>query len=77
MGLESQKISHNFDILINETFEKNKIIRQGIFHEKFLVSFKNSGKFTETINFGYKKTYNEKSLWAIIMFQKWYDIFIK
>ena len=81
VGLESQKISHNFDILINETFEKNKIMRQFIFQEKFLkkflVSFKNSGKFTETINFGYKKTYNEKSLWAIIMFQKWYDIFIK
>ena len=39
VGLESQKISHNFDILINETFEKNKIMRQGIFQEKFLKKF--------------------------------------
>lgn len=81
VGLESQKIKHDFDEIFNETFEKSKINKQGIFKEKFLYqflnSFKHKGNFVEFTSFGYKKTYNEKSLWALIMFQKWYDIFIK
>ena len=58
---------------------KKKIITQGIFNykflEEFIVSFQNKGFYKERIGI-FTKIYSFKSLWALIMFQKWYDIFI-
>ncbi len=80
VGLESQKIKHDFDFINNELFKKEKIISQGIFNynvlNKFINSFENSENYIEFTNLGYKKNYNYKSLWGLIMFQKWHDIFI-
>ena len=80
VGLESQKIQHDFHLIKNEIFNKDKILKQGIFDyqtlKNFLISFEKKGKFTEFTNLGYKKNYGYKSLWALIMFQKWHDIFL-
>ena len=79
VGLESQKMNYNFKSIRENLFNKNKIESQQIFnHEflnEFLISFEN-GKNYEEKNFVFKKKYNFKSYWALIMFQKWYDIFI-
>ena len=78
--IESQNIQHNFDYIFNDRSIK-KIESQEIFNYKilhnFLNSFKNNGNFSEITNLGYLKNYNYKSLWGLIMFQKWHDIFIK
>ena len=80
VGLESQSIEHNFDFIINEIFNKEKILKQGLFNfetlNRFILSFKKIGKYKEITNLGYLKKYNYKSLWGLIMFQRWYDIFI-
>ena len=79
VGLESQKINYNFNELKNNLFNEKKIITQGIFNykflEEFIVSFQNKGFYKERIGI-FTKIYSFKSLWALIMFQKWYDIFI-
>ena len=79
VGLESQKMNYNFKNIRENLFNKNKIESQQIFnHEflnEFLMSFEN-GKNYEEKNFVFNKKYNFKSYWALIMFQKWYDIFI-
>jgi len=79
VGLESQKNNYNFNELKNNLFNEKKIITQGIFNykflEEFIVSFQNKGFYKEKIGI-FTKIYSFKSLWALIMFQKWYDIFI-
>ena len=81
VGLESQNIQHNFEYIFHDLFNKKKIEAQEIFNYKilhnFLNSFKNNGNFKEITNLGYLKNYNYKSLWGLIMFQKWHDIFMK
>ena len=61
-------------------FNKEKIIKQDNFHydflESFLKSYENKKIYTEN-NYLFKKEYGFKSLWAIVMFQKWYDIFME
>lgn len=80
VGLESQAIRHNFKYIKNELFNKDKIKKDEIFDYNFLSSFLDSyqrhGKYVDENDIFMKKTYNYKSLWALIMFQKWYDIFI-
>ena len=79
VGLESQKINYNFDELKNNLFNKNKIKSQDIFNSNFLEIFINSfekkGFYNEKgiLN----KNYSLKSLWALIMFQMWYDMFVE
>jgi asparagine synthase (glutamine-hydrolysing) len=79
VGLESQKMNYNFKNIRENLFNKNKIESQQIFnHEflnEFLMSFENGKNYVEK-NFVFNKNYNFKSYWALIMFQKWYDIFI-
>ena len=74
VGLESQSIEHNFDFIINEIFNKEKVLKQGLFNfetlNRFLLSFKKIGKYREITNLGYLKNYNYKSLWGLIMFQR-------
>tara|TARA_B100001996_G_scaffold367077_1_gene338354 strand:- start:126 stop:569 length:444 start_codon:yes stop_codon:yes gene_type:complete len=82
IGLESQKQNYNFENLINNLFNENKIKKQGILNEKFIYEFLNSFKskdcFIEKKTFGlFNKIYSYKSLWALIMYQLWYDIFIE
>ena len=81
VGLESQKINYNFHKLKNILFETSKIKKQEIFSEKFLETFlsayEEKNYFNERKNFNLvNKIYSYKSLWAIIMFQMWYDVFI-
>ena len=80
VGLESQSIKHNFKYIKNELFAEKKIKKDQIFNfdqlKEFLNSYEKFGKFEHTNDFIFKKTYNFKSLWALIMFQKWHDIFI-
>ena len=71
----------NFDFreLNNNLFSPNKIKSQNVlnidFIKKFLKSFEEKGYYKE--NFGiFTKNYGYKSLWGLIMFQKWYDIFL-
>jgi len=81
VGPETEKAIYEFDFLINEIFEESKIKRQKIFDYEFLKNFiltiKNNSVFLEKKLFGiYDKRYSHKSLWALIMFQKWYDLLI-
>ena len=80
IGLESQKMNYNFFGIRNILFNKKKIDAQSILNhseiQKFIIPFENGGQYKENINF-FKKKYSYKSLWALIMFQKWYDIFIE
>ena len=80
VGLESQSIKHNFKYIKNELFNEDKIKKEQIFDykplKKFLDSYEKFGKFEHTNDLIFNKTYNFKSLWAIIMFQKWHDIFL-
>ena len=79
IGLESRKQNFNFKELKQNLFSQNKIKSQGIFNfdeiTNFLNSFEKNGYYKEK-NFIFTKNYNYKSLWGLIMFQKWYDIFI-
>ena len=80
VGLESQKINYNFVEIKNLLFNKKKIQAQSILNynelQDFIIPFENGSQFKERNNF-FEKKYSYKSLWAIIMFQKWYDIFIE
>ena len=80
VGLESQAIKHNFKYIKYELFNKDKIKKDQIFDYDFLLNFLNSfekhGKYIDTNDIFMKKTYDFKSLWSLIMFQKWYDIFM-
>ena len=80
IGLESQKMNYNFSGIRNILFNKKKIDAQSILNyseiQKFIIPFENGGQYKENINF-FEKKYSYKSLWALIMFQKWYDIFIE
>ncbi len=80
IGLESQKINYNFVEMKNLLFNKKKIQAQSILNynnlEDFIIPFENGSQFKERNNF-FEKKYSYKSLWALIMFQKWYDIFIE
>lgn len=80
VGLESQAIDHNFRYIKNELFHKDKIKKDQIFDydfiSNFLDSYQKNGKYTDKNDIFMKKTYNHKSLWSLIMFQKWHDIFI-
>ena len=80
VGLESQKIKHDFSYIKNDLFSKEKIKNNQIFNyefiSKFINSFEKIGKYEEKNNLIFKKTYNYKSLWALVMFQKWHDIFL-
>ncbi len=80
VGLESQAIKHNFKFIKNELFNEDKIKKDQIFNydflSKFISSFEKIGKYEEKNNLFLKKTYNYKSLWALVMFQKWHDIFL-
>lgn len=78
IGLESQALNYNFHDLKNTLFNKEKIKKQEIFNyeflNKFISSFEKKNMYIEKGLFPRK--YNHKSLWALIMFQKWYDIFV-
>ena len=78
IGLESQALNYNFKELKNNLFKKDKIKKQEIFNYEFLIEF--LGAFEKKNMYIEKdffpKRYNYKSLWALIMFQKWYDIFV-
>ena len=80
VGLESQAIKHNFNHIKNELFNKNKIKNENIFDYSYLSSFLDSyekkGNFEFKNNIFLKRRYDYKSLWALIMFQKWHDTFI-
>ena len=80
VGLESQAINHNFKYIKNELFNKDKIKKNQIFNYdfllKFLESYEKHGKYIDKNDVFIKKTYDHKSLWSLIMFQKWHDIFI-
>ena len=80
VGLESQILFHNFENFRNQLFEREKIERQNIFNFNFLDIFlnnlKKNEKFVEREFFTSKK-YFFKSLWGLIMFQKWYDTFME
>ena len=82
IGLEAKKQNFNFRELKENLFNKTKIKSQGIFShrhyrsnlewaiaQKGIADKEKIGIFT--------KNYNNKSLWGLIMFQKWYDIFIE
>ena len=79
IGLESRKQNFNFKELKQNLFSQNKMKSQGVFNfneiTNFLNSFEKNGNYKEK-NFIFTKNYNYKSLWGLIMFQKWYDIFI-
>lgn len=81
VGLESQIIKHNFQYIKNELFNKDKVKADNLFNyeflSKFITAYEKTGQYEFRNNFFLKKTYNIKSLWALIMFQKWHDIFIK
>lgn len=80
IGLESQNMKYNFLEIKNVLFKKEKINAQSILNYKsvqeFITPFENGNQFKERINI-FEKKYTFKSLWALIMFQKWYDIFIE
>ena len=80
IGLEAKKQNFNFRELKENLFNKTKIKSQGIFShkilEEFIISFEKKGFYKEKIGI-FTKNYNNKSLWGLIMFQKWYDIFIE
>lgn len=80
VGLESQNIKYNFQNIKNNLFNKKKIISQNIFQYEilfeFITSFENNKMYQEQTGFLTKK-YSFKSLWALIMFQMWYDILIE
>ena len=80
VGLESQKINYNFEELKNNLFSSKKIKLQNIFNDfhlkNFIQSFENLSFYKERVGI-FTKTYSYKSLWALIMFQIWYDIFIE
>ena len=79
VGLESQKINYNFKELKYNLFNEKKIKSQDIFDYNFLISFLNSFEhkgFYKEIGI-FNKIYSNKSLWALIMFQIWHDIFIE
>jgi len=81
VGLESQYLIKNNNLIYEKFFQKEYIDKQGIFNydvlKVFFNSFKNENHFLESKYFGiYKKKYSIKSLWSIIMFQKWYNAFI-
>ena len=44
------------------------------FLKEFVESFQNNNEYVERGFFS--KKYSYKSLWSLIMFQKWYDIFV-
>ena len=79
VGLESQKINYNFNELKYNLFNEKKIKSQDIFDYNFLNLFLNSfeekGFYKE--NGIFPKLYSNKSFWALIMFQIWYDIFVE
>jgi len=81
VGLESQKIKHDFSYIKNDLFNKEKIKNNQIFNyefiSKFIDSFERIDKYEEKKNLIFKKTYNYKSLWALVMFQKWHDTFME
>ena len=82
VGLESQYLIKNKNLIYEKFFQKEYIDKQGIFNydviKVFFDSFKNENNFIENKYFGiYKKKYSIKSLWSIIMFQKWYNAFIQ
>ncbi len=80
IGLESQKVNYNFSEIKNVLFNKKKINAQSVLNydniQEFITPFENGNQYKEKINF-FEKKYSYKSLWALIMFQKWYDIFIE
>ena len=80
IGLESQKINYNFVEMKNLLFNKKKIQSQSILNynnlQDFIIPFENGSQFKER-NYFFEKKYSYKSLWALIMYQKWYDIFIE
>ena len=80
VGLESQAIKHNFEYIKYELFNKDKIKKDQVFSYDFLSNFLNCyqkyGMYRDKNDFIMKKNYDYKSLWSLIMFQKWYDIFI-
>ena len=78
IGLESQILNYNFNEIKANLFNEKKIKKQDIFNNEFLKefieSFENNNEYVEK---GFiSKKYSYKSLWALIMFQKWYDIFV-
>ena len=79
IGLESRKQNFNFKELNNTLFSANKIKSQDIFNvdfiKNFLKSFEEKGYYKENLGI-FTKNYGYKSLWGLIMFQKWYDIFL-
>ena len=80
IGLEAKKQNFDFKELKESLFSKTKIKSQGIFNheilEEFITSFEKKGFYKEKIGI-FTKNYTNKSLWGLIMFQKWYDIFIE
>ena len=78
IGLESQILNYNFNEIKSNLFNEKKIKKQDIFNNKFLKefveSFQNNNEYVERGFFS--KKYSYKSLWSLIMFQKWYDIFV-
>ena len=78
VGLESQILNYDFNEIKDNLFNEKKIKKQDIFNYKFvhefISSFQKKNTYTEKGIFPKKYTY--KSLWALIMFQKWYDIFV-
>ena len=79
IGLESRKQNFDFKELNNNLFSPNKIKSQNVlnidFVKKFLKSFEEKGYYKENVGV-FIKNYDYKSLWGLIMFQKWYDIFL-
>ncbi len=79
IGLESRKQNFNFKELNNTLFSASKIKSQNIFNadfiKNFLKSFEEKGYYKENLGI-FTKNYGYKSLWGLIMFQKWYDIFL-
>ena len=78
IGLESQKLNYDFDAIKENLFNETKIKRQDIFNHKFIHEFINSFQHKNCyVEKGiFPKKYTYKSLWALLMFQKWYDIFV-
>jgi asparagine synthase (glutamine-hydrolysing) len=79
IGPESRKQNFNYKELNNTLFSPNKIKSQNIFDadfiKNFLKSFEEKGCYKENLGF-FTKNYGYKSLWGLVMFQKWYDIFL-
>jgi len=82
IGLEAKFFIKNKNVIYENLFNEHRIKKQGIFNYdiliKFFNSFEKNNLFYENKYFGlYKKKYSFRSLWSIIMFQKWYEIFIE